>query len=208
MCRLSLNVVRNVYNSLQSSFVSLVWPSSGRWLPKGNWWEWWDPGKGPLPGLGEVGHSPREPVGVLESWTGAQCDWTPSLSATPMPPDTPYTPFQLPNTPTPSAGPQCSLRPPYLLLALWAPTPPAIPQFPLHPCHPNAPETPIPLMPLSPYIPYQPLTPPTPLPALNAPYTLWQPPMSPTPCQPPDALHPCNPPDTPTPLPPQCPNAP
>ena len=32
---------------LYSSFVSLVWPWSGRSLPKGNQWECWDPGLGP-----------------------------------------------------------------------------------------------------------------------------------------------------------------
>ena len=31
-----------------------------------------------LPGLNQVGHSPREPVGVLAPWTGAQCGWVPS----------------------------------------------------------------------------------------------------------------------------------
>ena len=31
----------NVYNRLQSSFVSLAWPWSGRSLPKGNQWECW-----------------------------------------------------------------------------------------------------------------------------------------------------------------------
>ena len=36
-----------VYNGLQSSFVSLAWPWSGRYLPKGNQWECWDPGLGP-----------------------------------------------------------------------------------------------------------------------------------------------------------------
>ena len=36
-----------VYNGLQSSFVSLAWPWSGRSLPKGNQWECWDPGLGP-----------------------------------------------------------------------------------------------------------------------------------------------------------------
>ena len=47
-----------VYNGLQSSFVSLAWPWSGRSLPQG------------------------EPVGVLGAWTGAQCDQTPCPPAT------------------------------------------------------------------------------------------------------------------------------
>ena len=35
-----------VYNRLQSSFMSLAWPWSGRSLPNGNQWECWDPGLG------------------------------------------------------------------------------------------------------------------------------------------------------------------
>ena len=37
----------NVYNRLQSSFLSLALPWSGRSLPKGNQWECWNPGLGP-----------------------------------------------------------------------------------------------------------------------------------------------------------------
>ena len=47
-----------VYDGLQSSFVSLAWPWSGRSLPKG------------------------EPVGVLGPWTGAQCGQVPCPPAT------------------------------------------------------------------------------------------------------------------------------
>ena len=47
-----------VCKGLQSSYVSLAWPCSGRSLPQG------------------------EPVGVLGPWTGAQCGWAPS-STTP-----------------------------------------------------------------------------------------------------------------------------
>ena len=43
-----------VYKGLQSSFVSLAWPWSGRSLPKREW------------------------VGVLGPWTGVQCGWAPS----------------------------------------------------------------------------------------------------------------------------------
>ena len=72
MCTLSGNIVPNVYNSLQSSFLSLAWPWPGRSLTKGNQWEGWDPGKGPLPGLGEVGHSPRGTSG-----SAGTLDWGP-----------------------------------------------------------------------------------------------------------------------------------
>ena len=47
-----------VYKGLQSSFLSLAWPWSGRSLPQG------------------------QPVGVLGPWTGAQCGWAPSSPAT------------------------------------------------------------------------------------------------------------------------------
>ena len=47
-----------VYKWLQSSFVSLSWPWSGRSLLQG------------------------EPVGVLGPWTGVQCDWAPSSPPT------------------------------------------------------------------------------------------------------------------------------
>ena len=56
-CKQSLNIVPKVYNRLQSSLCH-------------------------LPGLGQVGHSPREPVGVLGPWTGAQCDEAPGPPAT------------------------------------------------------------------------------------------------------------------------------
>ena len=48
-----------VYNGLQSSFVSLAGPWSGRSLPQGNQWECWDPGLRP----NVVGH----PVLLLAS---------------------------------------------------------------------------------------------------------------------------------------------
>ena len=65
MRKLSQNIVPNVYNSLQSSLLSLAWPWPGRSLPIG------------------------EPVGVLGPWTGAQCGWAPCPLATPIHPDTP-----------------------------------------------------------------------------------------------------------------------
>ena len=76
MCKLSLNIVPNVYNSLQSSFLSLAWPWPGRSLPKGNQWENWDPGLGPnvvrlpthLPPqcTPDTPNSPLTPLGTLK----------------------------------------------------------------------------------------------------------------------------------------------
>ena len=54
------------------------------------------PSTGPLRGLDEVGHSQGEPVGVLGSWTGAQCGQAPSRPATP---NACLTPLQAPYTP-------------------------------------------------------------------------------------------------------------
>ena len=108
--------------------MSLAWPWPGRSLPKGNQWEWWDPQQGPLPGLGEVGHSPREPVGVLGPWTGAQCGWAPSPSATSNAPPTPPMAANAPDTPM---LPWVT----YTLLA-WVATLPAAPNSPWHPLHP------------------------------------------------------------------------
>ena len=105
MCKLSQNIVPNVYNSLQSSFLSLAWPWPGRSLPKGNQWNLWDPQQEPLPGLGEVGHSPRG--------TQWEC-WDPFLG-----PDV----VRL----SPLATPNASLTP---LHPLMPPTPPRSPQSP------------------------------------------------------------------------------
>ena len=52
------NVVPMVYEGLQSSFMSLAWPWSGRSLPTG------------------------KPVGVLRTWTGAHCGQAPSSPTT------------------------------------------------------------------------------------------------------------------------------
>ena len=83
MCKLSQNIAPNVYNSLQSSFLSLAWPWPGRSLPKGNQWECWDPGLGPNV-VGLPVHLPP------------QC-----IPDTPTPPDTPtlLTAPMLPNGP-------------------------------------------------------------------------------------------------------------
>ena len=133
MCKLSLNIVPNVYNSLKSSFPSLAWPWPGRSLPKGNQWEWRDPQQGPLPVLGEVGHSQGEPVG--SAWTlnwGPMC-WAPSPLATQM---HPWHPLTAPRNPPMPLMPPIPFWP-------WVPTLPASPKYtpdtpytswcPLHP---------------------------------------------------------------------------
>ena len=92
MCKLSPNVVPKVYNRLQSSFLSLAWPWSGRSLPQG------------------------EPVGVLGPWNGAQCGRAPVhpkwIPDTPTPHtdliDVPYIPCwppTPPDAPTPLLAP-------------------------------------------------------------------------------------------------------
>ena len=127
MCKLSLIIVPNVYNSLQSSFLSLAWPWWGRLLPKGNQWEWWDPQQGPLPGLGEVGHSSRGTsmsAGTLDwglMWSGSQSTWYPYK------PPIPAGPWPLHSLPAPNA-PLTPLTP--LMAPLMPPTPPDTP----HPC--------------------------------------------------------------------------
>ena len=199
MCKLSLNIVPNVYNSLQGSFLSPAWPWSGGSFPKGNQWEWWDPGMGPLPGLGEVGHSPGETSGSAGTldwgpmWSGSQpichpqCPYTttgPLMPYTPdgpwYPPDTP-TPQWPPSAPTLSGSPNASMTPP---------TPPAGLLMPLHSLPvPNTPWCPLHLCwPLSPYSltahnalltcpspPVDPVTPHTPYWLPNAPWCPYTP---------------------------------
>ena len=179
MCKLSQNIVPNVYNSLQSSFLSLAWPWPGRSFPKGNQWEWWDPGKGPLPGLGEVGHSPRGTSGSAGTlnwgpmWSGSQSTCCPNASLTLLHPLTPDYPM-LPNGPQHPWVPQFPLLPPIPLLALSTNTPsqPCIhPWQPLHPLtpligptltrNPNAPLCH--LDPSGPWVPTLPASPHTPL---------------------------------------------
>ena len=124
MCKLSLNIVPNVYNSLQSSFLSLAWPWPGRWLPKGNhcldWGPMWLGSQStcqpPMPPDTPTGPLPFPmhpwcplmplPVGVLGPWTGTNT-W-PRLPAghlpAPMLPDYPNAPpvgpLMAPDTPT------------------------------------------------------------------------------------------------------------
>ena len=52
-----------------------------------------------LPGLGEVGHSPRGTSGSAEPGTGAQFGWAPSPPATSNAPPTPQWPQMPPHTP-------------------------------------------------------------------------------------------------------------
>ena len=156
MCKLSLNIVPDVYNGVQSSFLSLAWPWSGRSLPKGNQWEWWDPGQGPLPGLGEVSHSWKGTIGsagTLEwgpMWSGSQSICHPQCT-----PDTPFTswcPLTVLNGPTPPRSPNA----PYATYTLFGPrvitltaSPQYMPDIPYTSLHPLTPLTaPMPLHPL------------------------------------------------------------
>ena len=168
MCKLSLNIVPNVYITLQSSFLSLAWPWSGRPLSKGNKWERltldWDP-----------------------IWTGSQS--TCHLQC----PLTPHTPPPNPWSPTLSQWEWWNpgLRPNVVRLAVYL-------QPAMHPWHPwcSLPPLNTTLMPLPSYqwkwwdprlgpsgwassppcYPQWPLTPPT----------SWQTLMSPTPLLAPD----------------------
>ena len=148
MCKLSWNIVPNVYYSLQSSFLSLAWPWPGRSLPKGNQWEWWDPQQGPLPGLGEVGYSPRGTSG-----SAGTLDWGPmwSGSQSTCQPQCPLHPLEAPNAPL------CHLYPSYP----WVGTLPAIPQYsPYTPLTaPQCSNTPWHLHPKSPQCPFTLLSP-------------------------------------------------
>ena len=149
MCKPSLNVVPKVYNRLQSSFLSLAWPWSGRSLLKGNQWEC----KGPVQ-------------------SGSQSTWCPLTSCSPLMPLHPHQPPNAPDTPTPPAGLWCPYTSANPQCTPDASTPPANPltfptplQVPLIP--PDTPYTQAgPWCPLSLLYPCQlptPLTPPTPL---------------------------------------------
>ena len=113
MCKLSLNIVGNVYNSLQRSFLSLAWPWSGRSLPKGNQWECWDPGLEP--------NVVRHPVHLPPQCTSDTPWWHPTPPNgpnTPMSPQCPLYPCWPLNTYTP-----CQLlMPPTLLNAPYTPS--------------------------------------------------------------------------------------
>ena len=175
--QLSWNIVPNVYNSLQSSFLSLAWPWPGRSLPNGNQWEWWDPGKGPLPGLGEVGHSPRGTSGSAGTldwgpmWCGSQSTCHPNAPLTPY---TPWQPLTAPYTPRRPPMPPYATYP--LLASEYLHS--ASPQ--IHPWHhlmaPNTPRRPqCPFMPPIPLLAYEFLH------SLQPLIHLWHPLMAPTP---------------------------
>ena len=196
MCKLSLNIVPNVYNSLRSSFLSLAWPWPGRSLPKGNQWEWWDLQQGPFPGLGEVGHSPKGTsgsAGVLDwgpMWSGfqstchLQCTLHPQWP--PMPPD----------IPTPQCSPWCHLYPCWPLSTYTPCQPPMHPFHPYTPWWPNAPNAPWhPLgAPSAPNTPAGPWAPPHPA-SPNTPWHLDTPWWTPMPLAPLQSLEPLNVPD-------------
>ena len=228
MCKLSLNIVSNVYNTLQSSFLSLAWPWPGRSLPKGNQWECWDPGTGTQCGQTPSPHAtpihPWHPLHPLMTLIPPNSPWCPQLPlGAPNAPYATYTPSG-PWVPTFPASPKYTLTPPD------APTPPNSPNtprslpMPLMPPIPLlAPEylhfLPAPIHPWHPYTLWCPLMAPTPLEAPNDPlchlYPFWHL-ITYTPCQspnaPPDTLHPLTTPnatwmapDTPyTPRIPQC----
>ena len=120
MCKLSLNIVPNVYNSLQSSFLSLAWPWPHRSLPKGNQWECWDPGLGPnVVRLPVHLPPPMHPLPPM----------APNAPTAPMLPLMPPIPL-LTQVPTFPASPNAPLTPLYVLMS---PNPPNAPQHPYTP---------------------------------------------------------------------------
>ena len=170
----------NVYKNLQNSFLSLAWPWSGRSLPKGNQWECWDPGQGPLSGLGEVGHSPKETsrsAGTLDwgpMWSGSQPTCHPNV------PCHPYIPCQPPNAPSPLPA----LQYPWCPYTFAGPLTPCWPSEPLHPMTPPA----MPLMAL-----HHMLTPDTPWCSLHhCQWECWAPGLGPNVIRLPVQLPPCN----------------
>ena len=164
-----LLLLPNVYNSLQSSFLSLAWPWPGRSLPKGNQWECWDHGLGPNLVELSVHMPPQCPLHPL-----LDPDAPTSLMA-------PWHPWHL----TPPNAPWC----PTLLLAPQSLHSLPAPMHPWDPLHPLLP----PWFSHSPYQPPIPPDVPTPLLAPQ-PHTPWQPPMHPW-----HLLHPCLSPDSPIP---------
>ena len=162
MCKLSLNIIPSVYNSLQSSFLSLAWPWPGRSLPKGNQWECWDPALGPN-AAGLPVHLPLLMHPLHPQW---------SLCS----PDTPYTP-RLPN------APWCHLNPCWPLSTYTPCQPPCTANTPYTPDDPPMPNTLTPLgTPNAPDATYTPAGPwaPTLLASSqcnpDTPYTPWWPP--------------------------------
>ena len=183
MCKLSLNTVSNLYNSLQRAhFCHLL-------------------------GLGQVGHSPRETSGSAETldygpmWSDSQSTYHPNAPLT-----LPSHPKQSPDIPYMPRNPQCPLCHLYTFWPLSTYTPWQAPIHPWHSLHPlEAPRLPdTPYTPMNPqcplchlypsdpwvltlpdrpqytpdtsYTPWKPqclLTPPTPLWTPNAPYATY-----------------------------------
>ena len=149
MCKLSVNIVQNVYNSLQSSFLSLAWPWPGRSLPKGkpmgvmgpstgalawpwwcrslpngNQWKCWDPGLGPNVVRLLVHLPPQCPLNALMPLIAPLCPSTPPWAS-----NGPYATYTLlvPEYLHFMEAPQCT------------PTPPDAPNGPSPLGTPNAP---------------------------------------------------------------------
>ena len=224
MCKPSLNVVPNVYNRLQSSFLSLARLRSGRSLPKRNQWECWDTGLGPevfRPSPSQctpdtpthLTDPPDAPtlssslLTLLHPLPAPMTPWCPLHSCwPPMFPDTPLPPTGCLNPPTPLPVPMHPWH-------FYTPTP-------LHPCQwecwdprlrPNVvgllihlpPPVPLwyptgPLMPLHPQIPWYPYT--------SAMWECWDPALGSNVVRLPVHLSPPMPPETPyTHCWPQCP---
>ena len=159
MCKLSLNTVPNVYNSLQGSFLSFAWPWPGRSLPKGTQWEFWDPGLG------------TNVVGLPVHLT---------------PPDAPYkppipllAPEHLHSLPAPNAPLTAPTTPDGPNIPWWPQHPLGVPNAPIYLCRllstytlcqspmhpwrppmlPQWPSTPMPLYPAGPWAPTLPASP-------------------------------------------------
>ena len=158
-CEKSQNIVTNVYNSLQSSFLPLAWPWPGRSLPKGNQWECWDPGLGPnvvgLPVNLPPKYTPNIPYTSDAPWCPHNGSQHPLQLPSPLMPLYPFWPL--------STGSPC--HPP---IHCWHPTPPDASLTLLMAQHPlGTPNAPLchlyPFWPLSSYTPCQPqYTPDTP----------------------------------------------
>ena len=165
MCKPLLNIVPNIYNRLQSSFLSLVWPWSGRSLPKGNQWECWDPGLGPnVVGPQFTPIHPWHPYTLTDPHMPSAspwCPYTPAGSLMPQFPAHPCWPPIPPETPYPCWPSE----------SLTFSASPNVPLTPLHPyCSPDTP-TPLPVGVLGPGLGPNVVRLPVHLPPLNAPCT-------------------------------------
>ena len=201
------NIVPNVYNSLENSFLSLAWHWSGRSLPKGNQWECWDPGLGPnvvrLPVHLPPPMPPDTPTppATLNSPTPLLASNAPDDPLSPYTPTNPLmSPATAPDAPHTHCWPQCPytsatpipskplhcmiLLSPYTPASPLGPFTPCLHPTPLHPCHPMPPDT------STGHAGPNALWVPTPLTSPWCPYSpCW--PYHPTPCWPHTPLHPC-----------------